>query len=356
MRILIIFLISLLFLNGSSLVTAENKKFIPGDKILFQEDFSKCPIGEFPDSFDKSKLPVECVKYNNHIWIAPSSKNGFNIYKKLNLTNKEFSIEYDFIPYKKGEYPFRFRLLTKGKNEKEWDQEEWGMQDYDVVYNSYGKGAINMKIGDVYKFKHPTLKKKIHIAIALRRGQYRVFVNNKKITALSFTKKHIWGFSFWTHNLPKYGLLLSNIKIAEYSKKEEAPKPEKLGIEVTNIDNAVKLTLPEKVLFDFNKFILKDSAKEALNVVGDYIKYKGAKKIVVTGYTDNIGSDEYNLKLSLQRAQSVADYLIYCKNIDPNIIVIKGLGKANPIASNATKEGQAKNRRVEIKLLGEQNE
>ncbi len=352
MRFLSILFLCLFIANASNLVTAKSRVgFKSGEKILFYSDFSKCPIGEFPQGFDKSEKPAECVKYDNHIWIAPSTKNGFNIYKKIDLSNKEFSIEYDFVPYKKGNYPLRFRLLTKGKNEKEWDKEEWGMQDYDVVYKSYGKGSVNMKIGDVYKFKQSSLKKKIHIAIALRRGQYRVFVDNKRVVSIPFTKKHIWGISFWTKDVPKYGVLLSNIKIAKYLNKEKKPEPEKLGIDISEIKNGQKLMLPERILFDFNKFTLKKEAKKALGVVGDYIKYKKAKKIVITGYTDNIGSDEYNLKLSLQRAQSVADYLMYCKNIDANKIIIKGLGKANPIASNATKEGQAKNRRVEIKLL-----
>ena len=348
----LIFILLFSFLYSSSLVTANSRvKFVSGDKILFFKEFKNCPIGEFPQGFDKFKKAVECVKYNNHIWISPATKNGFNLYKKLNLSNKEFSIEYDFIPYKKGNYPFRFRLLTKAKEENKWSEEEWGMQDYDVVYKSYGNGLVNMKIGDIYKFKYPTLKKKIHIAIAVRRGQFRVYINNKRAVSIPFNKKHIWGFSFWTKDLPKYGLLLSNIKVAEYSKKEETPKSEKLGIAVNKIVNGEKLILPEKILFDFNKFILKDGAKEALDVVGDYINYKGAKNIIITGFTDNIGSKEYNLKLSLQRAQSVADYLIYCKKIDSKKIAIKGLGEANPIADNSTKEGQAKNRRVEIKIL-----
>ena len=93
-----------------------------------------------------------------------------------------------------------------------------------------------------------------------------------------------------------------------------------------------ELMIPEKVLFDFNKFVLKPEAKEALDVVADVIKDGNYKMVEVIGYTDNIGSDEYNLKLSLQRAQSVADYLMYCENIDPGKIKIEGKGKADPIA------------------------
>ncbi len=123
-----------------------------------------------------------------------------------------------------------------------------------------------------------------------------------------------------------------------------------MGITVQKTGKGSILTVPERVLFDFNKFILKPQAKKALDVVADYIRSHPARQIVVTGYTDNVGTDAYNLRLSLQRAQSVADYLMDCGRIDPKLFKIVGKGKANPIADNATEKGRAKNRRVEIRL------
>jgi outer membrane protein OmpA-like peptidoglycan-associated protein len=113
----------------------------------------------------------------------------------------------------------------------------------------------------------------------------------------------------------------------------------------------MKLTVPERVLFDFNQFLLKPEAREALAVIADLVREKGARKIKVTGYTDNVGSAAYNLRLSLQRAQSVADYLIYCHKLAPRRFVIEGKGEADPVADNATEAGRARNRRVEIELL-----
>jgi outer membrane protein OmpA-like peptidoglycan-associated protein len=111
-----------------------------------------------------------------------------------------------------------------------------------------------------------------------------------------------------------------------------------------------KLTIPERVLFGFNKFFLKDEAKKALHVVAGILKENPGKTVRIVGYTDNVGSDAYNLRLSLQRAQSVADYLIYVEGIEKNRVKIEGKGKSNPIADNATEAGRAKNRRVEIKI------
>lgn len=106
------------------------------------------------------------------------------------------------------------------------------------------------------------------------------------------------------------------------------------------------------VLFDFNKYTLKAEAREKLaKVSGILLAYPGLK-LQVEGYTDNIGSDEYNQKLSEQRAGAVREYLISQSVQDANITAA-GFGKSNPIADNATKAGQAQNRRVQMVVSGD---
>ena len=342
-------------LAGGGLVTGKTKysRFEPGDKVLFETDFRECPVGEFPEGFDKFEKAVECVKYDNHIWIAPSTGNGMRLWKKLELGGDDFSIEYDLLinpEAKKGVYPkVLFRLLKKGRNEKEWDKEEYfGGENYDVTF--YGDRIEMHKIGSLMKVPHPR-NRRLHFAIQVRRRQFRLFVDGKRLISVPFTPEAVHGFEFKMWETPPYGALISNIRVAKYTKKEAKPTPEKLGIGVKKTKEGMKLTVPEKVLFDFNRFILKPEAKEALSVVGDIIRENPAKKLIVTGYTHNVGSDAYNLKLSLQRAQSVADYLIYCEKVDPKLFEIVGKGKADPIADNATEAGRAKNRRVEIRIL-----
>ena len=270
--------------------------------------------------------------------------------KKANLGKDEFSIEFTIFTNNYKDVKYDFNLLTLDPAKKEFKAQK----RLNFYFEPMGCHISLSGIG-VLRDTPACHKKKFHIAIQVRRHLLRVFENGKRIASIPFNPKtEIVGFS-WKRTFslaPKeYDILITNIKAAKYSSKEEAPKPESVGVSVQKIDGGEKLTVPEKVLFDFNKFILKEGAKKALKVIGAYIKQNNPKKIIVTGYTDNIGSDEYNLKLSLQRAQSVADFLIYCANIDASKIKIKGLGKANPIAPNDTKENQAKNRRVEIKLI-----
>jgi outer membrane protein OmpA-like peptidoglycan-associated protein len=105
------------------------------------------------------------------------------------------------------------------------------------------------------------------------------------------------------------------------------------------------------VLFDFNKYTLKPEAREKLaKVSGILLAYPGLK-LQVEGYTDNIGSDEYNQKLSEQRAGGVRDYLV-SQSVQEANVSATGYGKSDPIADNSTNAGRAQNRRVQLVVSG----
>lgn len=342
---------------AEGLVTGKTKySFKPGDKILIHYDFKQCPVGEMPSGFDKITGAGECVKYNDHIWIAPSTDNDYRLYKKIDLGRDDFSIEFDLLEYQDigGAIGPKFILRLLESRGPAWDK---ARLPYDVSFNGYyNRWGVGLEgIGRVAELQN-IHKEKIHVAVQARRGQFRVYVDGKRLVSVPFDKltpnEHVSGFELmFVEDTNAYGALLSNIKVGKYTKKEAKPTPEKLGIKVQKTKEGMKLTVPERVLFDFNKFTLKPEAKEALGVVADIIRENQIRTILVTGYTDNIGSEDYNLKLSLQRAQSVADYLMYCEKIDVNKFKIEGKGEANLIADNNTEAGRAKNRRVEIKLL-----
>ena len=108
-----------------------------------------------------------------------------------------------------------------------------------------------------------------------------------------------------------------------------------------------------QVLFDFDKSILTEAdLKELQKAVAFVKKYPGAK-IRLDGYTDSIGTDAYNIKLSERRATAVKDYLIKEAGVSSSKITAVGHGEADPVADNKTAEGRAKNRRVEISILSD---
>jgi outer membrane protein OmpA-like peptidoglycan-associated protein len=105
------------------------------------------------------------------------------------------------------------------------------------------------------------------------------------------------------------------------------------------------------VLFDFNKYTLKPEAREKLAKVSGILLAYPNLKLQVEGYTDNIGSDEYNQKLSEERADGVRQYLV-SQNVSDQNVTAQGFGKKDPVADNSTDQGRAQNRRVELVVSG----
>lgn len=113
----------------------------------------------------------------------------------------------------------------------------------------------------------------------------------------------------------------------------------------------VKVTYTADAFFDFNKSVLKPEGKAKLDDLVTKAKAVNLEVIIAVGHTDSIGTDVYNQKLSVARADAVKEYLV-SKGIEKNRVYTEGKGEKNPIADNKTKEGQAKNRRVEVEVVG----
>jgi OOP family OmpA-OmpF porin len=112
-----------------------------------------------------------------------------------------------------------------------------------------------------------------------------------------------------------------------------------------------KITLQADTLYDFNKSDLKPEGKATLDkIAADLSKIK-LEVIIAVGNTDSVGTDAYNMALGQRRAQSVKSYLT-SKGVDGSRIYTESKGKSNPVASNATAEGRAKNRRTDIEVVG----
>ena len=106
------------------------------------------------------------------------------------------------------------------------------------------------------------------------------------------------------------------------------------------------------VHFEFNSAKLTAADKDKLNVIAARLKKDAANaQLKVTGYTDSVGSDSYNLKLSKERAHSVVEYLIDSGIPRSQFVSVAGAGESSPVASNHTPEGRAQNRRTEIQII-----
>ncbi|WP_223198031.1 OmpA family protein [Maribacter arenosus] len=129
--------------------------------------------------------------------------------------------------------------------------------------------------------------------------------------------------------------------------EEEIP-----GAEVTRVGEGINVTFTEEagVYFDTNKSYVKGTSAATLEKLAGIFKEYPKSNILVEGHTDSAGPDDYNMKLSQQRAESVTNYLI-SQGISADRFTIKWYGENQPKADNSTAEGKSKNRRVELAIV-----
>ncbi len=149
------------------------------------------------------------------------------------------------------------------------------------------------------------------------------------------TNELCWRNNFWT---PATGIAgCDGVPVAQQT-QVEAP-------------TATKVVLNADTFFDFDKYTIKPEGRQVLDQVAAQAQGINLETIIAVGHTDSIGTAEYNQGLSERRANAVKEYLV-ARGIDPNRIYTEGKGKTQPVASNATREGRARNRRVEIEIVG----
>ncbi len=121
-----------------------------------------------------------------------------------------------------------------------------------------------------------------------------------------------------------------------------APKP---------VATTEKVTFAADAFFDFDKSVLKAEGKAKLDDLVGKMGGINLEVIIAVGHTDSVGSDAYNQKLSVRRSEAVKAYLV-SKGVEKNRVYTEGKGEKQPVADNKTSEGRAKNRRVEIEVVG----
>lgn len=166
------------------------------------------------------------------------------------------------------------------------------------------------------------------------------------------TNELCWRDAFWTPataNAKCDGALVA-----------QAPAPAPVA-PVAPAITSQKITYQADTLFDFDKAVLKPAGKQKLDELAAKIQGMNVEVVVATGYTDRIGSDKYNDRLSLRRAQAVKSYLV-SKGVPANKVYTEGKGKRNPVTGNTCKQKNRKqliaclapDRRVEVEVVGTQ--
>jgi OOP family OmpA-OmpF porin len=130
-----------------------------------------------------------------------------------------------------------------------------------------------------------------------------------------------------------------------------APAPAPAPAAAPQPPAATKVTYAADAFFDFDKSVLKPEGRAKLDDLVGKVKDINLEVIIAVGHTDSVGTDAYNQRLSVRRAEAVKAYLV-SKGIEKNRVYTEGKGEKQPVADNKTAEGRAKNRRVEIEVVG----
>jgi OmpA-OmpF porin, OOP family len=340
--------------NQPTLESYSKYDFVPGEKVIFYEDFSQTAVGDFPALWNTNGS-AEVVNTNLFLgnWMKFSTREAIWTDALLKLPDN-YTIEFDVIPIKgeegNGMAGYDVRLM-QAKNVKAFDygsapgeggflftMEYFGRPGYSTWFNKTGCGELKItgsKEDDAIKQK---MNQKYHVAIWVQKTRIRLYQDQNKL-----------------FDLPK-------------AFPTDCLKPDRLRFEsgaamVSNIRIAVgapdmrnKLMTEGKLVtygiyFDVNKDVVKPESYGTLKDIAAVLNEVPDVKVKIVGHTDSDGADAANLDLSKRRATSVKAELAKSFNVNADRLITDGMGESQPVAPNDTPVNKALNRRVEfIKL------
>lgn len=340
--------------------------FVPGERIIYTEDFAQDAVGELPLTWNSSGKG-EVMTLNSHPgkWLRAFENTTY-----LTGNNKSFgenyTIEFDlmffFEPKVKGYVlpGWQVGLLSSGDKDATdnsflKDQAEFNNTEVHFGYGSYALAYLEskqkrsstfysdkMELGDVLS----SFNKIVHYSIQVQKTRFRLWIGDKKVFDIPRAMNikdtmnqlyfHLEGSNYKEEEI---GLFLSNIKIATGLPDTRHKLVEEGKFSTTGI------------LFEVNAATIKPESNGVLKEVAEAIKSNAGIKIKIIGHTDSDGSDATNLELSKKRSEAVKEALVKNFNVEAAALETDGKGETKPVADNKTKEGKAQNRRVEfIKL------
>lgn len=327
--------------------------FIPGERVIFFEDFSQTAVGDFPALWNTNGSgEVVTTNLFPGNWLKFLTRDAIWTDELLKLP-ENYTIEFDVVPIKGGEgrmAGYSFRMIqsinsrafdhgsSPGKAGFNFDCEYFGRPNYRTYINGdegQGLGLTGFKEG---KETYQKENQKYHIAIWAQKSRIRVYQNETKL-----------------FDLPK-AFPLTSVKMDRIRFEDGAAMVSNIRVAVGAPDMRSKLITEGKLVsygiyFDVNKDVVKPESYDTLKGIADVLKENPDVKVKIVGHTDSDGPDAANLDLSKRRGASVKDELVKSFSIDASRIEADGLGESQPVAPNDIPSNKALNRRVEfIKL------
>lgn len=325
--------------------------FVPGDKLIYFDDFSQDFIGDFPSKWNTNGTgEVVTVGNVEGKWFELKGGYGIIFIPLLQeVLPEEYTIEFDLLALVDNQTSSTARLnITLDDNNEFKDGAnratveiplgQYGAFDIRVYNRINNETIINSALNtDLRK----AILNKPHVSIAVNKKRFRLWVNQKKYVdipqfiapnkVLNTIKLNLLGMRDGEDRL-----FISNLKVAEG------------GVDLRRKLMSEGKISTNGILFDSGSANIQPQSLGIVRQISQVLMQDNSIKLNIIGHTDSDGSDDSNLKLSKDRAEAVKNALVNIYNISADRLTTDGKGETEPVADNGTADGKAQNRRVEF--------
>ena len=316
-----------------------NYDFVPGNKIIFEDDFHTDQDGEFAEHWDLLGGQAILNKSGDGLVMKITDGNYGKVaplMKQKAYLPKEFTLEYDYY-----QTPGAYGLVVMFNNAD-------GAQVMSVAA-SRGSASIQFQVNEEGRELGGSMPAELqddnfnnrwhHVAFIVKGRSLKLYVDQFRVANVPNNTAVPTSVVFGGIGAQEDPLIFKNVRIAEGG-----------GANMISTKFGEGKYVSHGINFDVNKAIIKPESMGELNAILKYLNETPGTRFEIGGYTDSDGSDAPNLTLSQKRADAVKTQLV-SMGVDASRLTAKGYGKTKPMADNATFEGKAQNRRVEFVKL-----
>lgn len=310
-----------------------NYDFIPGQTVLFFDDFGDEYVGDFPRRLNYEKGNIEVVEWEGQRLLRGTGNDRFTLPVGRTLPNR-FTLEFDIHD------PSTNSGTSIYFGEVERPSDFTG--HYVNIGSWRGAGVWQYGSGPVSTNQIERLEEEvIPIRIAVDEGYVKVYANEQRIANVPQADLgRADAVTFILHSRTDDPIYLGNIRLAEGGRDRVYERLVADGRYAT-----------QGILFDTGSATIEPESTPTLKEIARALSQNADLRLRIEGHTDNTGSADANMQLSERRAAAVRDYLVQRENIDASRLESAGMGQTAPAADNGTPEGRQTNRRVELVVL-----